>query len=363
MSSLFISAMSSNEQSEGYLSQLGLLTTSVSRHEATLESLKGVPEMLKAMASQMGLPLNASENDSTLDDSDQAEFGESSTGERHTEENDLIQNMLQNDQDLKEQDCEISSDLLEALQDCEKGQEVGPEIGNAVAEAYNRTVQRKLSKETHSDLLTKIKIPANCKPLTVPKMNGEIWNHLQTKAKIKDLGFQSIQQSIGYAITALAVSSNEIARHANQQGMKASVASSLLQINMNAANILGHSFQQITSRRRSEVKPFLNADFASICSTEVPATEFLFGSDLKEAVKNSKTASMVMKQTFAKRQYRSKPYETNHKNFRFTQQHGNLNRSRPSPSWQSQRRGGGLAFNRNQYSQSPKPSQFQPRRN
>lgn len=357
--------MSSNEQSDGYINQLGSLTTSVSRHEATLESLKGVPDMLKAMASQMGVPLNASDHESEQEEH-HGNDGSFSI-EEHNEDNDCIEKMLQHDQDLNGPDFEMSSDLIAALKDCEKGQEVGPEVSKAVAEAYNRTVKRQMAKDTYTDLLSKVKIPANCKSLIVPKVNGEIWNHLPTKSKLADLGYQSIQQSIGYAITALAVSSNEIARHVSQQDMKANIASGMLQMNMNAANVLGHSFQQITSRRRSEVKPYLNADFASICSTDVPATELLFGNDLKETLKNSKTASQVMKQTFARRPYRSKPYDSNpQRSFRFSQQqqqqHGNLNRNRPSPSWQTQRRGGGPSFNRNQYAQMPKMTQLPQRR-
>ncbi len=353
--------MTSEEHSDGFLNQLGSLTASVSKHEATLDGLKGVPDMLKAMASQMGVPLKATDNDSETDHIE----NDSNSVEGHNKDVDDIQNILGQDDDLNGPDYEMSSDLMAALKDCEKGQEVGPEVGKAVAEAYNRTVKRQLSKETHSDLLSKVKIPANCKALIVPKVNGEIWNHLPTKAKITDLGFQSIQQSIGYAITALAVSSNEIARHVKQQDMSSNVASGLLHMNMNAANVLGHSFQQNTSRRRSEVKPYLNADFASICSTEIPATELLFGNDLKETLKNSKTASMVMKQTFARTPSRSKPYDSNQlKSFRFTQQQrGNLNRNRPSPFWQTQRRGGGLSFNRNQHGQSPRTTQLPHRRN
>lgn len=106
-------------------------------------------------------------------------------------------------------------EIQDLLKDVEKSIEFGPEIMNEVAEGFNKTMTRPLSKETSENLRNNFKIPINCKPLIIPKMNQEIWSHLPAPARLTDLNMQQNQYSLGIGLNALAQIANQVAKNAN----------------------------------------------------------------------------------------------------------------------------------------------------
>ncbi len=144
---VFTEGSAEKDISEGYIGQLGLLTTSVSRHEETLRSLKGVPTILQNMATKMGV---------SLDQTDiQSECGsyieQSGSKDNEGSPDDFIQQMI-NQTNQEDDNNGLDEELMEALKDCEKGMEMGPEVIKSVADAYNRTGKRPLSKDTIAGL-------------------------------------------------------------------------------------------------------------------------------------------------------------------------------------------------------------------
>lgn len=357
---LFVDMGEPEDQIEGS-DKLAALSASLSRHDQALQELKGVPAMLQIMASQMGVVLNAPLADSPIQSNPNVIPPEGQ--DIPLTDADLL-NIFRIDLPKESETVgeDMAEELQSALSDCEKSLEMGPEIGNSVADAYNRTVKRPLSKETVTQLYAKYKIPRNCKSLIVPKVNPEIWGHLPNRAKIGDLGLQSVQQCMGFALNTLAITSNMIAKFSAEKQITPAAASQLLQLCMDSGNVLGNGFQSVTTKRKMEIKPQLHPDYAGICSNENPVTEYLFGSDLKEALKTSKAASMVMKQTFSKYSTRFKPYEQ--RRYRpsgaFQSTSNPLNRQRPS--WGSQRRRGGWNQQRSQYGSAPNPQYQQQHR-
>lgn len=257
---------------------------------------------------------------------------------------------------------ELSDEVLAAFADCEKSLDLGPEVSKTVAEAYTRSVKRPLSKDTVTELFNKVKIPGNCKELIVPKVNSEIWSKLPNRAKLNDLGHQSNQQCLSHALSSLALASEEITKLVASRQINNHAATTILQMNMNTANVLGNSFQQLTKKRRQEIKPFLNADYAGICSNDLPVSEWLFGSDLKETLKSSKNAAMIMKQSFSKGQYRTRPYDQRqNRSSRYPPSSDSVSLNRQRPPFRQTRRGGGWSNNKTSLPQYP-PTNFQPRR-
>lgn len=207
---------------------------------------------------------------------------------------------------------EGDKDLLEVLNDIEPQIEFGAPIKPEIAECIEKTVKRPLKKDSLSKLTAELKVPENCKGLVVPKMNQEIWSNLPPRARLNDLALQSHQQNASHSLVAYAQLADIIAK--NSDKMPKELPRQLLSIIRDAANVAGNGFQVLSQKRRSEVKPHLNNEFASICSASVPVNEYLFGSDLKEALKASKAASMVVRQSFSRRpNFRNKPYSTNYR--------------------------------------------------
>lgn len=246
---------------------------------------------------------------------------------------------------------------MEGFKDTETSLELGPAIATQVAQGLSTVVKRPLSKPTMATMIDKLKVPANCTSIQVPKMNQEIWNHLPTRAKMNDLQLQSSQQTMTYGLVALAHLGNLLANHSKQ--VPKDLGKSMIGVIMDGANMLGHGIQQLNNKRRSEVKGHIQPEYAGICATTVPVTGYLFGDDLKESLKTSKSAAAVVRTGVVKRRFppfRSiKPYASGQNSFR----QGNRFR----PPQQTQRRGGGFqmrAASANfQSNQQPSRQQFQ----
>lgn len=244
--------------------------------------------------------------------------------------------------------------MLAGFQDKEKTLELGPNVATQVAEGFKNVIKRPLSKQTLDSLTEKLKIPANCVELQIPKMNTEIWAHLPTKVKMNDLSLQSCQQNMAFGLIALANIGNIVA--CNAPRIPKDVGKEIITTLMDGANMLGNGVQIINQKRRKEVKSHLQPDYAGICSSNVPVTGFLFGDDLKESLKSSKTAASVVKPIMAGGKYRqfrmNKPYSRSSGN-----QFKSGNRFRPPLPFQ--RRGGGLQQRASSWSTTPYQQQRQ----
>ncbi|OXA40050.1 hypothetical protein Fcan01_25158 [Folsomia candida] len=207
----------------------------------------------------------------------------------------------QNDISEDINDPEIES----ILQDVEKEIEFGPELKPHVAESFLRTVNRPLTKETKSSLKEKVKIPANCKQFMPPKANQEIWRLLPQPAKMADLKNQQHQQILSHGLSILSSIANIVAE--NKDKIPKEVTSTVLQLAIDGSNIFGDQFQTVNGTRRFEMKRFLNPEYAGICNNKIPSGEYLFGTDLADILKSSKTTSAFMRNT-VNRNSRYQPY-------------------------------------------------------
>ncbi len=153
------------------------------------------------------------------------------------------------------------------MKDVEKSIEFGPDLNPAVAEGFVKTMTRPLSKETSESLKNKFKIPNNCKPFVIPKMNQEIWTHLPTTARLNDLNFQQVQQTLGFGVNALAQIANIVAISGSQ--IPKEVKSTILKMSIDSGNLLGDQIQSFSRKRRLEVKKHINADYHGICNAQV----------------------------------------------------------------------------------------------
>lgn len=158
-------------------------------------------------------------------------------------------------------------ELETLLQDMEKTIDFGPAVMQNVSIGFVKTAVRPLTKETKSNLKERIKIPENCKEFIVPKVNGEIWRLLPAQAKVSDIKQQQNQLVLSQGLSTLTTISNVIA--SNKQKIPNEVVSSIVKHAMDCANIFGDQFQALSTRRRFEMKRFLNPEYSSICSAQV----------------------------------------------------------------------------------------------
>ena len=73
-------------------------------------------------------------------------------------------------------------------------------------------------------------------------------------------------------------------------------------------------------RRTEAIKPDLNQEYKHLCSSTVPVTEFLFGCDLSQQLKDMAQANRVASKLSSSRKYSNKtekiPYRHGFKKFR-----------------------------------------------
>lgn len=179
-----------------------------------------------------------------------------------------------------------------------------------LATAFIKTVTRPLKKETTAKLKDHLKIPDNCREFRVPKMNNEIWKCLPPHAKMDDVHSQQVQTSLVYGLSSLSKIANAAAllNCRKDQGAPASkeLCNEIIDFAIKGANFLGHQLQEMNLKRRGNVKRHINSDYSGICNREIPNSEWLFGTELAESLKQSKTASTIMKSSLRGNRFR--PY-------------------------------------------------------
>jgi len=172
----------------------------------------------------------------------------------------------------------------------------GPDLLSHIAEGFGKTISRPLKKKTSEKLRNLLQVPGNCKGFVAPKMNPEIWRNLPASARITDIKIQQIQQGMSYALISLSNIANEI----SAAMIPTEIKNKVMKLSIDAANILGDQLQTSSQQRRNDVRKLLNSDYSSICTTPVPVSEYLFGDNLSETLKNSKAASGLIRTTFNK---------------------------------------------------------------
>ena len=70
---------------------------------------------------------------------------------------------------------------------------------------------------------------------------------------------------------------------------------------------------ELNMRRREAIKPDLNQEYKHLCSSTVPVTEFLFGSDLSQQLKDMAQANRVANKLSSSRKYSNNKDKSSYK--------------------------------------------------
>ena len=73
--------------------------------------------------------------------------------------------------------------LSEISQDFDKEEDVGPQINQQLADIVNTRWSTKLNEAKIKEKMEKYSRPANCEKLIAPRVNAEVWDKLDQKAK------------------------------------------------------------------------------------------------------------------------------------------------------------------------------------
>jgi len=205
---------------------------------------------------------------------------------------------------------DMDEELIEILNTTQPKDDFGQELQKDVCLSIKRLFTNKQSKEKLETLKSENKLPINCKELCVPKVNTEIWATLASKTKQKDYSHQIIQQQLSLASVIAAKTAEAIFN----SGMKIekSLRDQLLKQTLESLSIMGNAMQEISHRRKQDIRPSLTREASAICASS-QTTEFLFGDNVTEQLKTAKTTANVLKSVASRPSFRGMrpaPYKT-----------------------------------------------------
>lgn len=157
---------------------------------------------------------------------------------------------------------------------------VGDPLDTDIADTINFMMVQKLDEKALKETNEKYSCPANAEfTLIVPKVNPEIWEMISSAVKTRDLRLQCLQKSLVKGITAFAQNlSSDNLTEAQQDGL---------------ALLCDTNFQLCTIRKEG-IKPDLGQFGRKLCKRQVKSSQYLFGDDLGQTLKEFKDEKKAM---------------------------------------------------------------------
>ncbi|KAL0861714.1 hypothetical protein ABMA27_009195 [Loxostege sticticalis] len=177
----------------------------------------------------------------------------------------------------------IPVDILEALGNPKGKQEVfGPKIQDELSKRWGRILCEGLNKDQKKDLLEKILVPENFQLVKAPKLNPEIAAVLTESSRNREKRLEKAQNHLGLGISAL---TNLISSLIEKDMDRMEIIRRLSESNQ----ILLDLHFENTLNRRKLITYTLDKKFLDIVQ-DVPRDSLLFGENLSEKIKASKSA-------------------------------------------------------------------------
>ena len=264
-------------------------------------------------------PLNGETKKPRIDAGDAVETGGDSDD---SDVQELLATNAENDSEgaktsaAKTQDScnnEGEDDLLKKLAlDFSKDDKVSSPISKQLADIINKRWASKLSENKVKETVEKYDRPENCEKLVAPKVNPEIWGKLTHHGKKQDLRLSAIQNMIVRVGAIIAQSTQKLMdfRGQSTQGGKLDTGA-LVTAQIDAIALLGHTNYELSLRRREAIKPNLNKEYGSLCSSQTPVTNLLFGDELQSqltAIRASNRISHTAVHNSTNKSFTKPPY-------------------------------------------------------
>ena len=188
----------------------------------------------------------------------------------------------------------FDDDLCDGLEQFySQDSQTGPKVNDRLSELIDTMLRAKVSDEKMKEKAGRFKQPQNCENLLLPKINPEIWSKMASRAKSRDLNLQNVQLYLIIGLIPVIQSLQKLYdwRKMAKKAVNKSVSisdedlSGIASDFCDSFSLLAHSNYQICLRRMEFIKPELNAQFRSLC-TSAPIISWLFGDDICGQIKD-----------------------------------------------------------------------------
>ena len=183
-----------------------------------------------------------------------------------------------------------------------------------LADIINKRWASKLSESKVKETIEKYDRPENCERLVAPKVNPEIWEKLTHHGKKQDLRLSAIQNMIVKVGAIIAQSTQQLMDFRGQGTQSGKLdTGALVTAQIDAIALLGHTNYELSLRRREAIKLNLNKEYGSLCSSQTPVTNLLFGDELQSqltAIRASNRISHTAVHNSTNKSFTKPPYRT-----------------------------------------------------
>ncbi|XP_049878839.1 uncharacterized protein LOC126375795 [Pectinophora gossypiella] len=179
----------------------------------------------------------------------------------------------------------LPTEILEALGDPKGKEEVlGPKIQEEIASRWGRVLVDGLSKDRKQEILASSLIPDNFRLAKAPLLNPEVIPALSDSSKNRDKIVERLQNQLGLGISKLTYLATDVIE-GNVEKLD------ILKKISEASQILLDLHNEQTKARRRMVITSLDKKFVGMIA-DAKRDTYLFGANLGEKIKASKTAEM-----------------------------------------------------------------------
>lgn len=177
----------------------------------------------------------------------------------------------------------LPPEILDALgEPIGKAEILGPPINEEIAKRWGRVLVEGLTKETRDAIIKKTLIPENFDISKAPKLNLEISTVLSDNMKNRDKLFEKSQNQLGLGLAGL---SNLASSLITEDLTKVDILKRLSEV----SQIFLDLHHENTKQRRKLITSSLDKKFSATI-TDVKRDAFLFGTNLGEKIRATKTA-------------------------------------------------------------------------
>ena len=201
----------------------------------------------------------------------------------------------------------LLDEIAQSLTDTEK---TSPKVSDKLGKIVNLRWLNKLDETNLRERSEKYLRPINCDRLITPKVNPEIWGRLDRQTRGKDLKLSCLQTTlakVGHIITQ----TTDMLLKARAADGKVDV-DNMVRMNTDALALLGHTNFEISQRRRDAIRPTLHKDYATLCASHVPITNFLFGEELQTQLNHIRASNKISSTTSVSNSVNRRPYGKSH---------------------------------------------------
>ena len=204
----------------------------------------------------------------------------------------LESNKRQKIQDGDEEEDTLLDEIVQSMTETEK---TDAKISEKLAKIVEDRWLNKLSDGQFKEKTEKYLQPANCDNFITPKVNPEIWERLDRQTRGRDLKLSTLQSTttkVGYICTK----ATELLLQARRENKSPDIEQ-LIRMHTDALGLLGHISFEISQRRRDAIRPNLNKEYATLCTSHVPITKMLFGDELQTQLNHIRASNKISNTT------------------------------------------------------------------